>query len=153
MKIKKSMPFLFVMAILLAAGPAFAQVQNTKKNQKSSAYYRMYDVTTVETLKGTVASVEKMTMRNRGMRRGYGIHVMLETGTETIPVHLGPSWFLDKQDVKIQKGDKIEVLGSRITYDDKPAVVAAEVKKGSNVLKLRDDKGFPYWSGWRNRSK
>ncbi len=152
MNIYKSMPFLFIMALLLAAGPAFAQAQQTNKSKKGTAYYRMYDTTTVETLKGTVTSVEKMTARN-GMRRGYGVHVMLDTGTETIPVHLGPSWFLDKQDVKVQKGDKIEVIGSRITYDNNPAIVAAEVKKESNVLKLRDEKGFPYWSGWRNKSK
>jgi hypothetical protein len=24
-----------------------------------------------------------------------------------------------------------------------------EVKKGDEVLKLRDDTGFPVWSGWR----
>jgi hypothetical protein len=26
-----------------------------------------------------------------------------------------------------------------------------EVKKGDEVLKLRDDNGFPVWSGWRRR--
>jgi hypothetical protein len=25
------------------------------------------------------------------------------------------------------------------------------VKKGDEVLKLRDDSGFPVWSGWRRR--
>jgi len=30
-----------------------------------------------------------------------------------------------------------------------PAVIAAEVKKGDIVLKLRDDNGIPVWSGWR----
>ena len=152
MKNYKPMPFLMMMALLLAAGPAIAQAQQTKKSKKATTYYRMYDTTTVETLKGTVTSLEKMASRS-GMRRGYGVHVILDTGNETIPVHLGPSWFLDKQDVKVLKGDKIEVIGSRITYDNNPAIVAAEVKKGTDVLKLRDDKGFPNWSGWRNKSK
>lgn len=33
----------------------------------------------------------------------------------------------------------------------KPALVAAEVKKGGEVLVLRDANGFPAWGGWRRR--
>jgi hypothetical protein len=51
--------------------------------------------------------------------------------------------------VKIEPKDKVEVTGSRITFDGKPAIIAAEVKKGDEALKLRDDNGFPVWSGWR----
>jgi hypothetical protein len=39
-------------------------------------------------------------------------------------------------DTKIQKGDTIEVKGSRVTITGKPAIIAAEVKKGDNVLSL-----------------
>lgn len=48
-------------------------------------------------------------------------------------------------------GDKVEVTGSRITFQDKPAIIAAEVKKGDEILKLRDGNGFPAWAGWRRR--
>jgi len=44
---------------------------------------------------------------------------------------------------------RAEVKGSRITYNGKPAIVAAEVKKGDTVLKLRDDNGIPVCAGWR----
>jgi hypothetical protein len=82
---------------------------------------------------------------------GRGIHLLLKTDKETISVHLGPSWFIESQDVKILKGDRIDVRGSRITFDQKPAIIAAEVTKGNEILKLRDDSGFPVWSGWRRR--
>jgi hypothetical protein len=52
-------------------------------------------------------------------------------------------------DTKIQKGDTIEVKGSRVTITGKPAIIAAEVKKGDNVLVLRDNNGIPAWTGWR----
>ena len=29
--------------------------------------------------------------------------------------------------------------------------IAGEVKKGDEILELRDDNGFPAWSGWRRR--
>ncbi len=32
--------------------------------------------------------------------------------------------------MKLEKGDKIEVKGSRVTFSGKPAMIAAELKKG-----------------------
>jgi hypothetical protein len=75
----------------------------------------------------------------------------VKTDKETISVHLGPSWYLENQDVKIEPKDRVEVKGSRVTFAGNPAMIAAEVKKGDEVLKLRDDNGFPVWSGWRRR--
>jgi hypothetical protein len=111
-------------------------------------YNRMYDPKTVETLTGEVVSVSQITP-NKGM--AAGVHMNVKTDKETISVHLGPSWYLENQDVKIEPKDKIEVKGSRITFGGKPAIIAAEVKKGEELLKLRDDSGFPVWSGWRRR--
>jgi len=109
-------------------------------------YGRMYNKNTVDTVKGTVVKLEKI-YPMRGMR--YGIHLILKTEKETISVHLGPGWYIENQDIKILKGDKIEVKGSRITYNNKTAIIAAEVKKSDSVLKLRDENGFPMWAGWR----
>lgn len=111
-------------------------------------YNRMYDPKTVETVSGEVVRVSLITPR-KGM--SAGVHVTLKTDKETISVQLGPSWYIENQDVKIEAKDKVEVKGSRITFDGKPAIIAAEVKKGDEVLRLRDDNGFPLWSGWRRR--
>lgn len=111
-------------------------------------YGRMYNPQTVETICGEVVSVDKITPM-KGMY--YGVHLALKTDKETISVHLGPAWYIENQDVKIEPKDKIEVKGSRITFEDKPALIAAEVKKGDDVLVLRDISGFPVWSGWRRR--
>jgi hypothetical protein len=113
-----------------------------------SQYNRMYDPKTSETISGEVTRVDRITPA-KGM--SGGIHMLVKTDKETISVHLGPSWFLENQDVKIEPKDKIEVKGSRITFGGKPAIIAAELKKGDEVLKLRDDNGFPLWSGWRRR--
>jgi hypothetical protein len=111
-------------------------------------YNRMYDPKTVETVSGEVVSVSQITP-NKGM--GAGVHMTVKTDKETISVHLGPSWYLENQDVKIVAKDKVEVKGSKITFGGKPTIIAVEVKKGDEVLKLRDDAGFPVWSGWRRR--
>ncbi len=109
-------------------------------------YQRVYDPATVETVKGEVVGIEKFTPK-KGM--GRGIHILLKTDKETIPVHLGPDWFIERLDTKIEKGDMIEVKGSRVSFDGKPAIIADEVKKGEATLILRDAAGVPVWSGWR----
>ena len=48
----------------------------------------------------------------------------MKTDRETVSVHLGPSWYLENQDVKIEPKDKVEVKGSRIMFGDKPALIA-----------------------------
>jgi hypothetical protein len=107
----------------------------------SAVAQRNYDPKTVETVQGKVLSVEKM------QQRGRRVHLMLQTDKETIAVHLGPSWYIDKQTPKIEANDTVTVTGSRITVDGKLTIIAAQIKKGNDILKLRDDNGIPAWSG------
>jgi CBS domain containing-hemolysin-like protein len=106
----------------------------------------MYNPATVETITGEVVSIDKITPM-KGMN--YGIHLKVKTDKETVSVHLGPGWYIERLDTKIDVGDKVEVKGSRVTVSGGPAIIAAEVKKGDAVLKLRDDNGFPAWAGWK----
>jgi len=143
-----------VLAIGLASSDGFAQRGPAMMWRGSGGwgpgtpYNRMWDPKTVETISGEVISVDRITP-NKGM--AGGVHMSVKTDKETVSVHLGPSWYLENQDVKIIAKDKVEVKGSRITFGGKPAIIAAEVKKGDDVLKLRDETGFPMWSAWRRK--
>ena len=109
-------------------------------------YARLYDPKTVETISGEVVKVDRITPL-RGM--SGGVHLVVKTDKEEVSVHLGPLWYLENQDVKIAPKDKVEIKGSRVMVQGKPAIIAAEVKKGDQILKLRDEAGVPAWSGWR----
>jgi len=67
-------------------------------------------------------------------------------------VYLGPGWFLAKQDLTFAPQDQVEITGSQTTFQGKPALIAAQVKKGDKSLKLRDPAGIPAWAGADNRS-
>jgi hypothetical protein len=142
------------MVMLIGAGSSFAQPGPGMMWRGSggwgpgSQYNRMYNPDAVETITGVVASIDQITPA-KGMRGG--VHMLVKTDKETISVHLGPSWYLENQDVKIESKDKVEVKGAKTTFAGGPALIAAEVRKGDQVLKLRDDSGFPVWSGWRRR--
>lgn len=109
-------------------------------------YHRMYDPSRVETLSGEVVSVEQITPMKR---MGAGIGLKLNTGKETLIVHLGPTWYIERQDMKIAAGDKVEIKGVKAARMGQDIFIAGEVKKGDDVLKLRDENGIPLWAGAR----
>lgn len=145
---------LAAMSVLVGAVTSFAQPRQGMMWRGSggwgpgSQYNRMYDPKAVETFSGEVTSIDRITPM-KGMTGG--VHMNVKTEKDTLSVHLGPGWYLENQDVKIETKDRVEVKGARTTFAGKPAIIAAEVKKGDEVLKLRDDSGFPVWAGWRRR--
>ena len=144
-------------AVIAAVGLVFAAESSARKGMDwkgsggwgvGSQYNQMYDLKTIETHSGEVVSMDNVTPI-RGM--SYGIHLTLKTEKETVSVHLGPGWYIENQDIKIEPKDKVDVTGSRITYEGKPAILAAEIKKGEETLNLRDEGGVPVWSGTGKR--
>jgi hypothetical protein len=106
---------------------------------------RRYDPQTVQTITGKVTEVDRLAPR-KGPGFGWS-RVTLQTDQEAIPVILGPVWYLEQQKVSLAPGDTLEVRGSRITVEERPCLIAAEVRKGKKTLKLRDQDGLPVWSG------
>jgi hypothetical protein len=142
--------FLSGLAMLFAA-PASTLAQGPRRHGSQgwgpgSGYGRLYDPAKVEKVGGQVLDVRKVTPM-RGM--SYGVEIVVKTSTDKVAVHLGPAWFVENQDIRIAKGDTVEVEGSRVTFEGKPVVLAASVRKGDDVLQLRDAAGVPVWAGWR----
>ncbi len=144
MKTRVTVILLIAFSLIITSTGVFAQQTRGGGWAAGSSYNRLFNPATVETLSGEVIKIEKISPR-KGM--SYGIHLQLKTQSETIPVHLGPAWFIDSREVKIVQGDKISVTGSRITFNNAPAIIASEIKKGDSILKLRDTNGIPLWSG------
>ena len=107
---------------------------------------RTYDPSTVAALRGPVTAITVVPAR--GGSAG-GTHVTLKEGDRTVDVHLGPTWFVQREGFELAKGDFIEATGSLIQADGDTFLVAREVKKGDKALKLRDERGVPVWSGRR----
>lgn len=138
--------FVFVTAASVVSAAPWRGWKGSGGWGMGGSYCSMYDVKTVETFAGDVVSVDKITPR-RGM--SYGIALTVKGDKETIPVHLGPAWYIERLDIKILPGDAITVTGSRVTFNGKPAILAVELKKGNETLKLREENGTPVWAGWR----
>jgi hypothetical protein len=135
-------------ASLAIAGPGRWSGRGSGGWGMGTPYQGLYDPAKQETISGEVVGIEK-TVPLRRMNEGLA--AVVKTEKETVTVHLGPTWYLERLDEKITKGDQIEVKGARATVAGKPVLLAAEVKKGDKVLVLRDAAGVPVWAGWGMR--
>lgn len=105
---------------------------------------RNYNPATETTFTGTVEQVD--TAAGPGNGAG-GLHLMVRSNNGTEDVRVGPARYVESQKFAFAKGDAITVTGSKTTVSGENVVIAREIKKGDQVLTLRDSQGIPRWSG------
>jgi DNA/RNA endonuclease YhcR with UshA esterase domain len=127
-----------ILIILALMATAIAQQKNGPK----------YDLSTEATLKGTVAEVKEVPKSCLGET---GLHLVLTTDAGPVEIQVGPAQFLQSMEVAFAKGDKLQVLGSKVTVDGAALVLAREVTQNNNVVVMRDQKGAPVWN-WGKKS-
>jgi hypothetical protein len=122
------------------------------RSSKGAGHHRFFDPNTVETLTGEVVSVQRGPVRQGG--KGNLVRFTLKTDKGPVQVFLGPAKYVDAQTVKLTQKDQVEVKASRITGPQgKTTFTAAEVTKGGQVMKLRDDQGTPLWPKGQGRKR
>jgi hypothetical protein len=103
----------------------------------------LYNPATVITVSGIV--IAKTPSSPKGFPQL--VYLTLKTETDKVAIFLGPDLYVNKLPVQIHNLDKIQVTGSEITWEGKPVILAATIKTGDQVLKLREPNGVPVWSG------
>jgi uncharacterized membrane protein YgcG len=97
-------------------------------------------------VKGQVQSLGSYGMT--GWRIAPGMQVqglVLKTDKDNITINLGPPWYVSKQGFTLKQGDFLEVTGAQVTRDGQTLLLATQVKKDDQTLKVRDEKGAPLW--------
>lgn len=113
---------------------------------RSDMQSRVYDPDTETTVSGTIADVDEY-MRPGG--RSGGVHLVLDTDEGRVYARLGPKWYIDNLNLDLQKGDKIDVTGSKLQVDEDTVIIVRSLTRGEDTVMLRDEDGVPFWSGWR----
>jgi hypothetical protein len=126
--------FVGACALTMTIAVAFAQPRGP----------RYYDPSKEVTINGTIDDVQQA---QKG--RFPGTHLMVKTGTETVDVRLGPSYFIENHGFSFAKGDQVEILGAKANVNGVDVVIAREVTKDGKKLTLRDTTGRPMWAGRR----
>ena len=130
-------------AVVLLSPPSVVLAQTTAGRGPMGRGMAMhYDVAAETTLSGTVEDVKSMASPRNG---AGGLHLIVRTDNGTQEVAVGPAWFVTSKHFEFAKGDAVTVTGARTTVAGTAIVIAREVKKGEQVLTLRDAKGIPLW--------
>jgi hypothetical protein len=112
-------------------------------------YHWNWDPATVETVKGEVMTKDSITpQKDKNWSPAVGMTLKKEDDY-AVYVHLGPQWYIDKQELAINVGDKVEVTGSKIMVEGNMVILVSSIKKDDKTWQLRDEKGFPFWSARR----
>jgi hypothetical protein len=100
-----------------------------------------YDTATVIDVTGTVTGVREVPKGSPA----DGLHLILQSGLQTLDVYVGPAEFVKIFEVTFVKGDNIHVIGSKVMFGDSTLLLAREVTIGTVTLLCRDKDGAPLW--------
>jgi sporulation protein YlmC with PRC-barrel domain len=112
--------------------------------KKSVPYADVYDLSKVETVKGTIGTIGSVRIGDRQEER-VRLRIRTTAGRQVI-VYAAPATYSDQQALKLRTGKNVEVTGSPARYGSQTVLVAGSISSDGMSVKLRDDKGKVTWS-------
>lgn len=110
-----------------------------------ASYLLQFDPQKMGTLEGTVVRLHQVPNTKVWLT---SLNALVRTSEGDVNVELGPSWFLDNQELHLAVDDKISVSGSRVKPSGVDTMIATDVRRGNDVLHLRGEDGTPVWVAW-----
>ena len=126
----------FAGASVFSAGIG-AQERHAAVATTTRATAHAYDVARETTLQGTVVSY-----REESSRAPIGAHVMVQTATGTVDVHLGPASYLRSNHFSLAAGDSVRIIGVNVAANGSYVFLARIAQKGTQALAVRSPRGF-----------
>lgn len=126
---------------LSIAGTAllFASLTHAQqKTQTAPQRITVYDVSREVSVQGTVVSYTE-----NSSTAPLGPHVILQTSSGSLDVHLGNARLLDANHFTLAAGDAVRVIGENVASSSGPQFVARLIQKGNQAVLLRSPQGFP----------
>jgi hypothetical protein len=132
-------------AILLATCFAWlllaSAVAGVSQTPAQSAGTPKYDLHAELKTKGIVDEVDLVPF---GSRKDFR-ELVIASGQDKIHIYICPQAFEQEMGISFNKGDEIEVTGSKVKQDEADVVLVRELVKGTDTLVFRDGKGNPVW--------
>lgn len=125
---------------LLLSGAAITLVSQEKHSLTPVSY--TYTQASEQTMRGWVVETKDFQCPVTGT---VGSHITVKNETSSIEVHLAPASFMKQYEINIRKGDNVTVVGSKITFEGKSALIAKSVAIGHETFNFRDQSGKPLW--------
>ncbi|HET7873644.1 MAG TPA: hypothetical protein VFL42_14095 [Terriglobales bacterium] len=132
---------LIVATLLLGFLGITCLLQSQEKGTPAQGKYP-YDPAKQVTLTGKIQEIKDYHCAVSGT---LGSHFSLKAEGETLEVHLAPVNFMKDYEIKFRAGEEAKVIGVKIEFEGKPALMARTVVVGNDTFVFRDEKGRPLW--------
>lgn len=139
---KRCALFITVFSIL---GPVMAMGWRGSPEQRPTAVFdQTYDVSHECAFAGTILRVDPDPCVALPVS---SYHLLVQIDQETVEVHLGPCGYIADQKPVLKKGDVISGTGSEAAWRSagRRVIIAREIRRDKEVLKLRDGAGKGLW--------
>lgn len=136
-----------VVAFALHATGNSVLVADTTPYESVNKSEKLYNDSAAQTVKGVIIDTRTITLQDGA----EFMQMDVDTEHGTIPIHLGPVWYMDEYADRfdVNKGRSVSVVGSRSTVQGKEVLVASEItnEEGKQHMRLRHPDGIPAWVG------
>ena len=132
----------FGAGILIIAAVGLAGLAIIEGFKRRNRYYRPYKPETFDELSGKIKKVLPAGKNEEGAK---GTILIMDTDDGELPVHLGPTWYINHQFKRFKPGEEITAGGSRLHFHGRNILVASTLQRGRAKFRLRNKKGHPYW--------
>lgn len=124
-----------------------AQAQRSRSGSALKANPSVYDLSKEQSVQGAVVKfIEKSNVAP------FGAHVLVQTASGQVDVHLGDSRFLKQNNFTLAAGSSVRVIGVTSTNGESSVFLARLVQVGKNLVAVRSTTGIPYMpSGMRGK--
>jgi hypothetical protein len=134
---------LFVGAFLFASAASAQRTAASSSAAQSKAIaegrnHSTYDAGREVSLQGTVAKFTE-----NSMDLPVGAHILVQTSSGQIDVHLGDPRLLKLNNMTIAQGASIRIIGEPVATNQGTFFLARLVQQGTQVLAVRTTQGFP----------
>jgi hypothetical protein len=90
-------------------------------------------------------TVDEVKDRDCPISGTMGSHLMVKLDGKVYEVHLAPTKFVKSYDAIFQKGDIVEIIGTKVKFQGVDAILARQITRGPDQFVFRDPKGNPIW--------
>lgn len=122
-----------ILSALAVCFSADAQQAATSAPQRLVAYNLSREIS----LLGTVLKYEAASSA-----APLGAHVLLQTPSGQVDVHLGNAKVLQANHFELHAGDSVRIIGEDLAYGNGTVFAARIVQKGAQAVTVRNTKGF-----------
>jgi hypothetical protein len=96
-----------------------------------------YDVSREGSLVGTVVKFDAASATPP-----IGAHLLLQTSSGQVDVHLGNAKLLQASHLELNAGDNVRIVGENLSLGDTTFFAARIMQKGTQAVAVRNSKGF-----------